>query len=369
MTGVISPQAPGGLGVQATPPQMMTYLDELGQWVQERRAELDQIDHVAQGSAHNAEVTPDIRLALSLWQSISQRHGALLATWDSGRVGPKQLEQLSQMIWGRLGASITTTSSGDLQGMSLPEATRLSDALTQQLRTRLQVDPGGSQVQARIRDLRAQLERLRDQISLEPDQTAPAARAKLADLAARIDEAGDKASRGGDVGGLLAPLEAESATFERDLIVGGANRRSTRLTPERALEVRNQLATRAAGVRELADQVAHTVLPAPRYAVPQVDALGPVPAGGVELTNYSSKLTQVAKALDVVEEANRVVLATLEAARQEVAHQRNLAPDEVDADLLTAVDAMLALRPTPIDAVTSALAALQHYERYQQESR
>ena len=99
--------------------------------------------------------------------------------------------------------------------MSSPRATRcrMSDALCGQLRSRLQLDPAGTQAVARLRDLRATMERLRDQVGLEPPQTIAAAQARLAQLEGRLTMINEKAGRGGDIGGLLGPLEAEAATF------------------------------------------------------------------------------------------------------------------------------------------------------------
>ena len=123
------------------------------------------------------------------------------------------------------------------------------------------------------------MERIRDQVDLEPAGAAQQqAAAEQSRLARRLKEIADKAGRGGDVGGLLGPLEIEAATFERDLIVGGARRR------EAAALVGRARATSAAiwrpGRRRCASssrECVRTVDPAPRYAVPDVELLGPVP--------------------------------------------------------------------------------------------
>ncbi|NHA01821.1 hypothetical protein G5V59_24945 [Nocardioides sp. W3-2-3] len=72
------------------------------------------------------------------------------------------------------------------------------------------------------------LERIRDQVGLEPANTRDAAIETLAGLLSRLEVITAKAERGGDVGGLLGPMEAEATTFERDLIVGNARRRDAR---------------------------------------------------------------------------------------------------------------------------------------------
>ena len=71
--------------------------------------------------------------------------------------------RISTLIWGRLDAG---TASG--LSVSLPEACRLSDALLSQLRVKLGLDPSGAEVTERVRQLRAQMERIREQIDLEP---------------------------------------------------------------------------------------------------------------------------------------------------------------------------------------------------------
>ena len=70
------------------------------------------------------------------------------------------------------------TTSGAL-AVSLPEACRLSDALAGQLRQRLSLDPAADANAARVKDLRAALDRLRDQVALEPDSSRPRAQQHL----------------------------------------------------------------------------------------------------------------------------------------------------------------------------------------------
>ena len=95
-------------------------------------------------------------------------------------------------------------------------------------------------------------------------------------MARRLKEIADKAGRGGDVGGLLGPLEIDAATFERDLIVaarGGVT--PLALVEPGASSERAQ--AREAALTEIVRRWVRAVDPAPRYAVPDVDALGPVP--------------------------------------------------------------------------------------------
>ena len=155
--------------------------------------------------------------------------------------GATELMRMSTLIWGRLDAA---TASG--LSVSLPEACRLSDALLSQLRVKLGLDPSGMEITERIRQLRAQMERIRDQIDLEPAGAGQQQAAlEQSRLARRLKDIAEKAGRGGDVAGLLGPLEIEAATFERDLIVNGARRRdAAALLRERAAEAGRPRGTR-----------------------------------------------------------------------------------------------------------------------------
>lgn len=310
MAVVSAPVPPGALGVGAEPIAMRRYLIKLDDWLSARRAELDDVDQVALAGEHSDEVSPDIALGLALWQAIKTRYQRLLAVWDGGRVDAKRLDELANLIFGRLDEADATAA----KGLSLPEACKLSDALTSQLRVRLQIDKSGSEAIARIRDLKASMERIRDQVELEPAQAIEAARAQTQQLAARVDDVSDRAARGGDVGGLLGPLEIATAKFERDLIVNSAKRRAqAKAAPAlaqpmsaanaQAIKRRDELAKRGDKLRELAARVSETVPNPPNYAVPDVRALGAVPASGAELEDYLNRLRKVSQALDIVEKA------------------------------------------------------------------
>ena len=185
--------------------------------------------------------------------------------------------------------------------VSVPEACRLSDALAAQLRTALALVPGADASAARIKELRAQLERLRDQVALEPANARTAAAERVAGLAGRLAEVTDKAQRGADVGGLLAPLEHDATTCERDLIVGNAQRRDARDQLVSVRELRADLEAREAALERLAEQCVRTVEPAPHYAVPDVAALGPVPNTPEAIKTYLAKLDRVSQALNLAQ--------------------------------------------------------------------
>jgi hypothetical protein len=250
-------------------------------------------------------------LSMALWKAVADRDDLLQATWDSGRVGQTELERLSTLIWGRLDATLdprlaqrpdVPSSSGAL-AVSLPEAMRLSDALAASLRARLSLDPADADVTNRLRQLRAQLERVRDLVSAEPADTRDALSHKLAKLDTRLGEMVDKAKRGADVGGLVGPLEADAARTERDLIVGSATRAEAARDVARARQLRAELEARGAAIRDLAAVCVASVNPAPRLAVPDVAALGPVPQTAAEVGAYLARMARVSRALNLAHAA------------------------------------------------------------------
>lgn len=364
MSAVSAPAAPGRLNEPVQPQQMVGYLSELDAWTAARRSELAALDAEILGRKLSA-LTPDMQLSLALWQAVKNRYDLLLVTWDSGRVGPAECARLSSLIWGRLDTG--ASPSAQLAGMavSLPEACRLSDALVAQLRQKLNLDPNAEQLARRLRDLRAQLERIREQIALEPPASAPAASAQLQQLAVRLTELEGKRERGGDIGGLLGPLEIDAARYERDLIVGGARRRENRDALARARELTDELTAQEEATRQLVAKAVAEVTPAPNYAVPDVAALGPVPNTRAAIDAHLARLGQVGKALQVVQEAYSGVLAERDAqtalvgALRVKAQALGHAGDPDFAALMDTTGRLLARRPAPLAVVRQLLPAAQ----------
>ena len=309
MSGVTAPPAPGRLGRPLEVAEVQQYLDALGEWLRGRRAELDELDAAALTAQQGDELTRDLTLSMALWKAASDRHQLLLATWDGGRVGSTERERLSVLVWGHL-QDAGAGGGGAGLALSLPEACRLSDALASQLRTRLALDPAADAHARRVADLRVALDRLRDQVALEPVGSRPAAQRTLEGLTGRTDEIAERARRGGDVGGLLGPLENDVARFERDLIVGGARRRSVEERLGLATERLSGLEAREGALTQLAQRAVRTVSPAPRHAVPDVSALGPVPTTEEELTAYLARLDRVDAAMTLAQ--NRYAAAVAE---------------------------------------------------------
>ena len=300
--GRAAPEAPGRLGTPLGVHEAYAYLRDLGVWRDKRKAELDSLDAAALASTDRDSFSRDMLVSMALWKAISDRYDLLTVTFDSGRVGPTEAARLSTLIWGRLdvapdsaAATISPTTAGAL-GLSLPEACRLCDAMTSSLRARLSLEPSGAEVGTRLKDVRATIERIRDQVAIAPAGVdREAARALLTRLEQRLVDVTDRAKRGAEVGGLLAPLELEAA--------GAGRRVETARDAERAAQVRDELLARSAAVQQLVDRCVAAVTPAPRLAVPDVRALGPVPSGGAAVDTYLKRLDAVGRALTVVHTA------------------------------------------------------------------
>jgi hypothetical protein len=321
----VTPEPPGKIGSAISPEDALHYLEALGAWRDQRRAELDRLDEAAlnatdadtrTGITGATGLTGDVMLSMALWKAVADRHDLLVATWDSGRVGQAERERLTTLIWGRLDATLdprlaqrpdVPSSSGAL-AVSLPEAMRLSDALAASLRARLSLDPSDADATSRLRQLRAQLERVRDLVAAEPQDTRETFSRKLVKLDSHLGETVEKAKRGADVGGLVGPLEADAARLERDLIVGSAIRAEDARDVMRARELRAELEARGAAIRDLAALCVAAVTPAPRLAVPDVAALGPVPQAPADVDAYLARLATVSRALNLAHAAYATAL-------------------------------------------------------------
>ena len=206
---------------------------------------------------------------------------------------------MSTLIWGRLD---TGTASG--LSVSLPEACRLSDALA--IPAPRPARPGSlrAEITERIRQLRAQMERIREQIDLEPAGTGAADRPPRSSRGWRGGSRSLPTRQAAAVTSpdSLGPVEIEAATFERDLIVNGARRRDAAALLRRAREERAELEAREAALREHCRRSAYaasTRRPATRY--PMSRLLGQVPNTRDELEAYLRRLDQVSRAMAVAQ--------------------------------------------------------------------
>jgi hypothetical protein len=350
--GTTAPTAPGRLGQPLGAQDALRYLEALGAWRDARKAELDAIDEAALGAADGASYTSDLLLSMALWKAVADRHDLLVATWDSGRVGPTELARLSTLVWGRLDATSRPAAPSAAAGtpslpagalaVSLPEACRLSDALAASLRARLGIDPSEADQQARVRALRASVERVRDLVDREPAQHHAAASSVLERLDGRVADVLARVRRGADVGGLLGPLEQDAARAERDLIVGASNRRADAHDEARARALRSELEARGAALRDLAARCVAQVAPAPRFAVPDVSALGPVPTDPAAVDAYLVRLDAVGRAMTMAQDAYASALSERDELRMTLGAYAAKAADrrptggsaQADADLV-----------------------------------
>jgi hypothetical protein len=299
---VVAPAAPGSLGQPAPAADVLSYLDHLGSWRDARRQELEALDEAALASPERDALSSDVILSMALWQAVATRYAALVRVWDSGRVGRSELEQISSLIWGHL------DSAPDSMNISLPEACRLSDALASSLRVRLSLEPGADDVARTVRRLREQVERIRDLVVEAPPEVRATSGDELARLDRRLGDFTERAKRGADVGGLVEGLTNDLARAERDLIVAAATRTRVRQSADRARELVARLTVRGAQVRSMRDECVAGVTPAPRLAVRDVTALGPVPSAAADLDAHVGRLEAVQRALGLAHAAYQASL-------------------------------------------------------------
>jgi len=353
-----APPAPGRLGQAASEVELQRYLGALGTWRDQRRGELDALDAASLSAPEPAAFTADVTLSMALWKAVADRHDELVKLWDSGRVGGAERERMSTLIWGRVGGGLA---------VSVPEACRLSDALAGQLAARLSLDPSSADVAAHVRSVREQVERIRDLLPAEPAGPArDTVAATLRRLDERLADVRERAGRGADVGGFLSTLELDAARTERDLIVGAATRRDDARDLRRAAELRSRLVAEGQAAREVARRCIEAVTPAPRLAVPDVTALGPVPAEAAAVDAYLLRLAKVERAITMAASAYSAALADredlaglLEGYRVK-AEARGTARRPGAEQLLAAARAALAARPTPMDDVRRLVEAYTH---------
>lgn len=352
-----APRAPGRLGEAAGVGELSAYLTALADWVDARRRELDRIDAATLRSTDPDAYTGDVTLSMALWQSVSDRLGALLRLWDSGRADIVAREKMSQAIWARMDAG----AAGGM-ALSVVEACRLSDALLGQLTSRLSFDPSAADAPVRVAAVREALERLRELVKQEPSWAG-----QVTNLAVRTDDLATRAMRGADISGPLKQLETDAAQAERDLIVRTASVRQAerdkvaaarRLVEDRKLAATQleALQQREGGVRELVARCVAQIVNAPRFAVPEPEVLGPVPADRAPLDAYLAKLDAVGRAMDYVEKAysapltKRTELEGLLAAFRVMARRTGQDGDPVVAAALEQVRATLAAVPCDVAA-------------------
>jgi len=367
----IAPTPPGRLGEAADQTSLLAYVRALRDWVAQRKRELDGIDASAARSSDPDDYIGDITLSMTLWQSVNERASRLDLLWDSGRADVVTREQMSQVIWGRLGASGSAGLGGAgaaaQLSLSIVEACRLSDALAAQLRNRLSFDPRASAAAVRVAALRAGLERMRELVKQEPSWGP-----QVELLATRVDDVSTRAARGGDVDGVLHDLEVDAARAERDLVVTTATTlreaRSREAAQAELVADRGRAASEVAALGHrrtrllaLVERCLAEITPAPRFAVPDVAALGAVPQDRAGLDDYTRRLDAVMRAMDMVEDAygspiaEREQLAGLLTGYLAMAARQGFADDPAIAVVTSRAQQAIAARPCNIAAARLAV--------------
>lgn len=349
------PTPPGRLGQAASREELLDFLFELSQWLDQTRGELDRLDAVAQKAPDSEAHSSDVVLAMALWQALRTRADAIGTEWDSGRADTAARERISGLIWGRLGSGVLD--------VTLAEGARLVTALVGSLREKLAIDPSTVQLVSRLRAVRAEVVRCEDVVRSISDPELTSRVGELADRQARLLT---QAQRGADVTGPLGELEADVARTHRDLLVTATRSGELRRDRERAIELRDALAERRPVLVQMRKRCLREIANAPRLAIPDVTRLGEPPEDRAGTDRYLARLNAVTRAVDKAENAFTQPLrerASLryrlaQAQSQAQAHGRDASPT-VRAGWQEASDAVTAI---PCD-VPLARALVAQYER------
>jgi hypothetical protein len=364
---LVAPPAPGSLDDAPDSRELLAYLPALLDWRDRIRERLDDLDRRARATTDPAKVVADVTLAYALWQSIATRVDAIVATWDSGRVGDRERERIAELLWGRLGGNVDVVLA-----VSFAEACVLADALTERLAVQLDADPlGAVGVGDRIDELRAQLRRCREYDAADTETTGV-----LDALGRELDAVVDAAARGVDPREALARIEATAATLERDLIIAAATRSAIGRDAVRLRTRLDAASARAKDVGELAQRCREKIASAPNLAVPDPAAIGPVPATDgdwrtvrASLDAYEERLSLVERALQEAEQryhgplARRDELRGLIGAYRAMAARHGHAEDAKLHDEYERARAVLWSAPLDLDRAAGAVAAYEHAVR------
>ncbi len=340
-----APTAPGALGQPPAASAVLDYLAAMNAWTARLRTALDDVDARARLGGPDAVLTADVTLAYALGQSIETRLGELTQAWDSGRVGPRELDRIGQLLWSRLE-----------QGVSLAEACVLAEALLTRLAQRLENDPARSTAATLAKHVRSALKRCgKAADALGDTRSAERATALAADLDRAVATPGADAARAA-----VAAVDAEASALERDLIVAGATRASEARERE-ALDARlRAVVARAAEVRALSIRCASEIVRRPVLGIPDPAALGPVPDHD-RLARVEAALREAAERFAAPLEERADLSGLLEAYRAKAA-----ARGGGDDAAYGAARALLDERPCDLDRAREAVGT---YRRTVEDAR
>jgi hypothetical protein len=263
------PSAPGSLTVAPNPRALLSYLDELRTWRDDLHVRLDSLDRRAQVASAPDVYTGDLTLALSMWESIDRRSHELIAVWDSGRVGPKELTHLAELIWSRLPDPL-----GNPSAFSLSETTALAAALEARLESRLSADSiAGSGAADRIAPLHETLTRCEALAATLGRHDGEAQK-----LASQLDVVLTGSEGPVAIGTQVAQIADAAELLERDLIKETSLRSAVQSSAAELGAKLVELRQLEPKVRAVAARCRDKIAAAPRLAVPDVARIGAVPA-------------------------------------------------------------------------------------------
>lgn len=358
------PEGPAVAPSLAVPPDrpvslavLLDHVRELGGWLGRRRAELEDLDATALRTGSPDSYSDDLVLAMALWQACSDRADELLTARDGG-----DLERATRLLRGPMDSpdGAGRVPPGPLPPglhLSLADVCRLSDALATHLRIRLDRDPDARPFAVRLQMLRRSVQRCRELAGDGPSDPAG-----VEALAARVEEL----ARTGHGDACLAVLRTDLVRAETDLLATAADgpRPAAPADRERASGELDRLGRRFVQVRELVDRCARAVVVAPRPALVDPAALGPVPTDRGGLESFLERLAEVRRVLDRAQRLCSVPLAELAELQELFETCRTAAADrcgDCSQELRTAaLLARSALAAEPCDLDT-ARSQVRHY--------
>ncbi len=353
-----SPQPPGSLNRPSDYHSYERYLKALDRWLLIRRDEIDVIDRAASAQGRE-DCSADITLSMSLWKTIRLRADEMISLWAGGRVLGREIDQINTLIWSRLGS---LDKGSGIHGLTLAEATRLSDALKEQLSTALSLQTTAASW-GQLSAVKADIERIR----LLAKKSHLESCDQMVQLDQKYRSLEEQVEAGADVAGSIEVLRAQAARFERDLIIA-----SSGISSDLFLNLQSryeQLVKRRAELAKLIDKVVATVDQPPVYALPDVDHLGSIPEDQEGQQNFSQMLTKISTAMDIVEKAYRHAEdrhRILTAFRQESSSFTS--PDRIASSLIEIGEKVASIEGLNemVDKITSSLLIYRSYLESQQ---
>ena len=164
-----------------------------------RKAELDELDAAALRPAGPTQddLTDDMLLSMALWKAVADRLRAAARRLGLRPGAAAERERLSTLIWGRLDATLDPAVLAERGDHRAPTSARSRSRCPRPAGSptrwpascgpRLALDPAADANAARVTDLRAPLERLRDQVALEPDRQPQRGAQRTSDELGRPD--------------------------------------------------------------------------------------------------------------------------------------------------------------------------------------